>query len=79
MKLLLYSEVCKKCWLVAHDGDDTWWSDDDQETFSKGSGFCCPQVVSGSNAQMITASETPPQWCPYKFEHAVGVGVEDVK
>lgn len=79
MKLLLSSKVCKKCWLDSHGGDASWWSDADQVEFDKGYGVCCPSKVTANISRDGHPAKPPPEHCPYKFEHAVGVGADNAK
>jgi hypothetical protein len=78
----LCEAVCKKCWLGTHGGDDDWWGEADHMEFVKGdSVIACPRAVTDSHAGLAggfvaAPIEPPPEWCPHKLEHAMGVSLE---
>ena len=74
-RLKLSEGVCKKCWLATHGGIKEWWDDHDSNAFIAGS-VLCPVDVAKIRLREAITTETPPDWCPRKLEHAIAISME---
>jgi hypothetical protein len=74
--LQVSEDICRKCWVSSHDGDDDWWDDNDSMTFASGYTLC-PATIRGRGtaSKDIPTTKAPPDWCPRKLEHAMSVAM----
>jgi hypothetical protein len=71
---MICKDVCKDCIngdAKKIEGYTSWTSSDDMRWNQEGLVYC---PVRWTNIDI-----DPPVWCPHIFEHAVGVGMTDVK
>lgn len=75
---MLEQRVCVKC--LKEWAEVITWSEVDAYFWEETGTMRCPHVLYprklGSRLPRIPIKESPPDFCPYKFEHGVATGME---
>ena len=70
---MLSKDICIKCRGLLR----FWkWRDEDVMHWNKLGEVMCPHAPA-ENSDFIKIGTVPPDFCPYRFEHAISLGMKD--
>lgn len=73
---MLSKEVCKKCYYKHAAPQDYSWGRAEEDYWQIQGRVDCPPTRLWESVFVL---KSPPEWCPYSFEHAITAGMSNEK